>query len=220
MNSGHDLGGMMGFGPIEHDPADPNFHAEWEERVFALTLAVGATGSWNIDTSRHARESLPPAQYLSSSYYHIWLDGLEKLMLQTDLVSEQELADGKPVSSAKAVKNVLKADQVMPAMMSGSPYNRQSNKVQQYTVGDVVSTKNLNPKTHTRIPRYARGKTGVIDKIQGCHVFPDSNSQGMGEDPQWLYRVKFTASEIWGTEHSSKDLIYIDLWEPYLEQHG
>lgn len=217
MNSAHDLGGMMGFGPIEHEPADPNFHAEWEERVFALTLAVGATGSWNIDISRHARESLPPAQYLSSSYYRIWLDGLEKLMLDAGLVNEQEIADGKQAIPAKPVKNILTAEKVMPAMMSGSPYDRETQAEQQFAVGDSVSAKNINPKTHTRIPRYVRGKTGEVDKIHGCHVFPDSNSRGLGEDPQWLYRVKFTAREIWGAEHSLKDLIFVDLWEPYLE---
>ena len=217
MNSAHDLGGMMGFGPIEHEPADPNFHAEWEERVFALTLAVGATGSWNIDISRHARESLPPAQYLSSSYYRIWLDGLEKLMLDAGLVNEQEIADGKQAIPAKPVKNILTAEKVMPAMMSGSPYDRETQAEQQFAVGDSVSAKNINSKTHTRIPRYVRGKTGEVDKIHGCHVFPDSNSRGLGEDPQWLYRVKFTAREIWGAEHSLKDLIFVDLWEPYLE---
>ena len=217
MNSGHDLGGMMGFGPIENDPSDPNFHADWEQRVFALTLAVGATGSWSIDTSRHARESLPPHHYLSSSYYRIWLDGLEKLMLNAELVNEQEIEAGKQSVPAKAVKNVLTADKVMPAMMSGSPYDRESQTAQQFAVGETVKAKNMHPQTHTRIPRYVRGKTGVVDMIHGCHVFPDSNAQGLGEDPQWLYRVKFTASEIWGDEHSSKDMIFVDLWEPYLE---
>jgi len=217
MNSAHDLGGMMGFGPIEHNPTDPNFHAKWEERVFALTLAVGATGSWNLDISRHARESLPPVQYLSSSYYQIWLDGLEKLMLNADLVNEQEIAEGKQLIPAMPVKQVLMANQVMPAMMSGSPYERETEAVQKFVVGDTVRAKNINPQTHTRLPRYVRGKTGVIDKIHGCHVFPDSNSQGLGEDPKWLYRVKFTAFEIWGDEHSPKDFIFVDLWEPYLE---
>ena len=217
MNSAHDLGGMMGFGPIENDPADPMFHAEWEKRVLALTLAAGATGSWNIDTSRHARESLPPAQYLSSSYYQIWLDGLEKLLLNTGLVNEQELAEGNQLIPPKPIARVLKADMVLPAMMAGSPYDRTTGAVQRFAVGDVVTAKNSHPQTHTRIPRYVRGKQGVVDKSHGCHVFPDSNSQGLGEEPQWLYRVKFTATEIWGDDHSAKDMIFVDLWEPYLE---
>ena len=217
MNSAHDLGGMMGFGAIENDPADPNFHAEWEKRVLALTLAAGATGSWNIDTSRHARESLPPAHYLSSSYYRIWLDGLEKLLLNTGLVNEQELAEGKQLIPPKPIARVLRADGVLPAMMAGSPYDRTTETEQKFAAGDVVTAKNIHPKTHTRIPRYVRGKQGVIDKIHGCHVFPDSNSQGLGEDPQWLYCVKFTACEIWGADHSAKDLIFVDMWEPYLE---
>jgi len=101
--------------------------------------------------------------------------------------------------------------------MAGSPYDRVSEAEQQFAVGDEVKAKNMHPQTHTRIPRYVRGKTGVVDKIHGCHVFPDSNAQGLGEDPQWLYRVKFTASEIWGNEHASNDMIFVDLWEPYLE---
>lgn len=102
-------------------------------------------------------------------------------------------------------------------MMAGSPYERTSKLEQRFAVGDAVSAKNIHPQTHTRIPRYVRGKQGVVDKIHGCHVFPDSNSQGLGEDPQWLYRVKFTASEIWGVDHSVKDMIFVDMWEPYLE---
>lgn len=207
----------MGFGPIKNIPNDPNFHAEWEARVFALTLAVGATGSWNLDISRHARESLPPAHYLSASYYRIWLDALEKLMLDADLVNEKELKEGKSAIPAKPVKNILKANHVLPAMMAGTPYEREVEVAQKFAVGDTVVAKNMNPSTHTRIPRYVRGKTGVVDKIHGAHVYPDSNAQRLGENPQWLYRVKFTAQEIWGEGHSSKDLIYVDLWEPYLE---
>ena len=58
MNGAQDLGGMMGFGPIAIEQDEPWFHAEWERRAFGLTLAMGATGSWNIDMSRHAREIL------------------------------------------------------------------------------------------------------------------------------------------------------------------
>ena len=217
MNSVHDLGGMMGFGAIENDSTGPNFHAEWEERVFALTLAVGATGTWNIDESRHTRESLPPVQYLSAGYYQIWLAALERLIVAKKLVDQQELDKGQS-SGAYASLRVLKADRVLPAMMAGSPYNRPVSDAAMFAVGDAVCATNINPQHHTRIPRYGRGKTGVIEGVHGSHVFPDSNAQGQGENPQWLYKVKFTARELWGAEHSARDLIYVDLWEPYLEQ--
>ena len=93
MNGGQDLGGMHGFGPIAPEADEPVFHAEWERRAFALTLAMGARGEWNLDQSRHARESMPPARYLNASYYEIWLYGLETLLAERGLVSPQELAE-------------------------------------------------------------------------------------------------------------------------------
>lgn len=218
MNSGHDLGGLMGFGPVDTRHQDVNFHEKWEERVFALTLAAGATGAWNIDISRHARENMHPGIYTTLSYYQIWLTGLEKLLLNAQLISEIELTDGKQHSPAKPVTNVLKKAKVMDAMMAGSPYERKPAAPNKFKAGDMVSTRNMHPDSHTRIPRYARGKTGIIERVHGFHVFPDSNARGDGENPQWLYKVCFTAREIWGEDHSPNDKIFVDLWEPYFAQ--
>ncbi len=218
MNSGHDLGGMMGFGPIDTSHQEINFHEKWEERVFALTLAMGATGNWNIDKSRHARENMHPGLYTTLSYYQIWLKGLEKLLLAAQLATAKEIADGYQHASAKPDVKVLKNNKVLDMLMAGSSYEREPLASNRYANGDTVKTRNMHPKTHTRIPRYARGKVGVIERVHGCHVFPDSNSKGQGENPQWLYRVKFTAREIWGDEHPANDLIFVDLWEPYLER--
>ena len=95
MNSVHDMGGMQGFGPVRPEADEPVFHAVWEKRALALTLAMGATGQWNIDLSRSARESLPPALYLGSSYYQIWLTALENLMRERGLASADELQSGQ-----------------------------------------------------------------------------------------------------------------------------
>jgi nitrile hydratase len=217
MNSAHDLGGMMGFGPVEVDQDAPNFHAEWEARIFALTLAMGATGSWNIDTSRHARESLPPVQYLASSYYEIWFAGLQKLLLGADLVNQKELEHGMVELPAKPVKKVLKSTEVLDVMMAGSPYERPMQEHARFKVGDKIFTRNNHPKHHTRIPRYARGRPGIIEHVHGVHVFPDSNAHGNGENPQWLYKVRFSARDIWGNKHPSHDQIFVDLWESYLD---
>ena len=92
MNGGQDLGGMHGLGPIDIEADEPVFHAEWERRVFALTLAMGARGEWNIDMSRHARENRDPVDYLSSSYYEIWLKGLEALLSERGFLDPQELS--------------------------------------------------------------------------------------------------------------------------------
>lgn len=227
MNSAHDLGGMMGFGAVApqsdgpKSPAfealAPNFHHQWEQRIFALTLAAGFTGKWNIDMSRHARESLEPSQYLSSSYYKIWLAGLEKLLLAADLISAAELAEGKSLTPAIPAGQTLKSDAVVDMMMKGSSYEREPQGTPRFKAGDKVTSKIMHPAGHTRIPRYVRGRPGIVDRVHGCHVFPDSNAAGEGENPQWLYRIGFSARDIWGDDHPVSDRIFVDLWEPYLD---
>ncbi len=218
MNGAADLGGMMGFGPVMPESGEPVFHGDWERRVFAVTLAMGFTGSWNIDQSRFARESLPPAQYLSSSYYQIWLAGLEKLLLERGLVTAAELENGKAGSASAEVKRVLNAGDVGAVLAAGGPAERRRSEPARYSAGDRVVARNIHPQTHTRLPRYLRGHAGVIHAIRGAHVFPDSNAQGLGEDPQWLYSVAFSARELWGTGYPDTDRIFADCWEPYLER--
>ncbi|MEP4766461.1 MAG: nitrile hydratase subunit beta [Roseibium sp.] len=217
MNGAQDLGGQMGFGPIELEDNEPNFHAKWEERAFALTLAMGATGSWNIDTSRHARESLPPADYLSSSYYKIWTMGLEKLCLDKGLITESELSSGKALEPAKPVKQVLKAENVSAVLAKGGPADRPEEQPARFKVGDKIRTKRMHPECHTRLPRYARDTVGVIDAIHGVHVFPDTSAHGKGENPTWLYSVAFKGTDVWGPDSDPSVSLRIDLWEPYLD---
>lgn len=205
----------MGFGPVVPEADEPVFHADWERRVLALTVAMGATGSWNIDTSRHARERIPALAYWSSSYYEIWLVGLIKLLSERGLVSEAEAASGHVQVLAKPVKRVLTAAAVPAALAKGGPANRASNTTARFRIGDSVRARNINPQGHTRLPRYARGKTGEIVLVHGTHVFPDSSAHGLGDDPRWLYTVRFPAKELWGKE--TPDHVHIDLWEPYLE---
>jgi nitrile hydratase len=217
MNGAQDLGGMMGFGCIDMEPDEPWFHAEWERRAFGLTLAMGFTGAWNLDMSRHARESLPPAEYLASSYYEIWTKGLEKLVVRTGLVSPEELAAGRAFNEPAPVKRVLKAEDVAEALARGGPADRVATNPARFAVGDRVLTRNMHPRGHTRLPRYARAKQGVIERVHGAHVFPDTNAHGEGEDPQWLYTVRFSGRELWGEEADASLVVSIDAWESYLE---
>ena len=101
MNGGHDLGGKQGLGPINPEPeaVEPCFHAEWERRIFAITMAAGMLGKWNIDESRHARERQHPVDYLSNSYYENWLAGVEKLLVEKGLIDDDELSAGKSKNS-------------------------------------------------------------------------------------------------------------------------
>ncbi|MBN9076021.1 MAG: nitrile hydratase subunit beta [Rhizobiales bacterium 65-79] len=216
MNGAADLGGMMGFGPVQREDNEPPFHAEWERRAFALTLAMGATGSWTLDASRFARESLPPAEYLSSSYYAIWFNALLKLMRERGLLVDGELEEGR-VLARKPVARVLHGNDVAAAMARGSPTEREPAMPARFTVGDRVRARNMHPRTHTRLPRYLRGHAGEIVRVHGVHVFPDTNAHGGGEDPRWLYSVRFAARELWGDGRAAHDSVTADCWEPYLE---
>ncbi len=208
---------MMGFGPVEPEDDEPVFHAEWERRAFALTVAMGATGAWNLDASRHARESLDPARYLSSTYYQIWLEGLARLLREARLVTPEELASGRQVAPPAPLKRVLAAGDVDRVLGAGAPTHREPQGPARFRVGDSVRARNMHPFGHTRLPRYVRGRKGEIARVNGVHVFPDSHAHGLGEDPQWLYTVRFAARELWGEDRNAADAVHVDLWEPYLE---
>ncbi|HET9471681.1 MAG TPA: nitrile hydratase subunit beta, partial [Usitatibacter sp.] len=135
MNGVHDMGGGQGFGPVCPEIDEPAFHAAWERRVFALTLAMGASGAWNLDQSRSARESLPPARYLASSYYEIWLEGLCALMRARGLVTAEELADGRLRTWPHALPRLLRAANVPAALAAGSPTARPRADAPRFAVG-------------------------------------------------------------------------------------
>ncbi len=217
MNGAQDLGGMMGFGPIDPEKDEPWFHAAWERRAMGVTIAMGATGTWNIDMSRHARESLPPAEYLSSSYYEIWTKGVERLVVKTGLVGEEELRLGRALAPPAPIKRVLKPEDVPAVLARGGPADREATEPARFRVGDRVRTRNMHPRGHTRLPRYARGREGVIERVHGTHVFPDTNAHGQGENPQWLYTVRFSGREVWGEEADPTLVVSVDAWESYLE---
>jgi nitrile hydratase subunit beta len=222
MNGVHDMGGLQGFGPVQPEVDEPLFHAEWERRALGLTLAMGATGQWNIDLSRAARESLPPAVYLSSSYYEIWIRGLEKLMLQRGLVSIDELCDAQLRHAPVAVRQVLRPDQVDAALARGTPTTRPATAPARFAVGDRVRARNNHPQGHTRLPRYVRGQLGVIERVHGSHVFADrhaATAPGVPFDdrPEWLYTVTFDGKALWGDSAEAGTQVSVDAWEPYLE---
>lgn len=218
MNGAQDLGGMMGFGPIARDTEGQLFHADWEKRAMGLTIAMGATGSWTIDASRFARESLEPADYLSSSYYEIWIKGLERLSVARELITPDELELGKALAPPAPVKRVLKRADVPTALANGSPCDRPAASQAAFKAGDWVRTRNINPTGHTRLPRYARARRGIVEHVRGAFVFPDSNAHGEGERPQWVYTVSFSARELWGEVADEANFVSIDAWESYLER--
>jgi len=217
VNGAHDMGGMHGFGPVEPEPNEPTFHAEWEKRAFALTLAMAMPGQWNIDASRFARENRDPADYLSMSYYQLWFAALETMLTERDLVSDEEIVAGHARGTPKPVKRVLLPADVLKVLHRGGPTERETNTTPAFNAGDTVRAKNINPLTHTRLPRYVRGHVGMIERVIGFHVFPDSNAHGKGENPQWLYTVTFDGPELWGDGTDPSVRVSVDAWESYLE---
>lgn len=215
MNGVHDMGGMQCFGAVEPEADEPVFHAQWEKQALALTVAMGFTGMWNIDIGRSARETLTPAQYLASSYYRIWLAGLEKLMLERGMVTKGELDSGKKKIEPVEVKQVLDGPGMRKALATGGPVERDAVAQARFRAGDRVRARNMHPPGHTRLPRYVRSKPGYVERVNGCHVFPDSNAHGGGEDPQWLYTVRFEGADLFGEE--TNHCVMVDCWEPYLE---
>jgi len=217
MNGIHDMGGMHNMGPILRERDEPVFHAPWEGRALALTLAVAALRKWNLDASRHARERVPPAEYLRSTYYEIWTAGLIDLMVRHGLVTQAELDSGRPAPGSARASPPLTAEKVAGSLARGDPATRNVALAPRFKPGDRVRARNIHPTGHTRLPRYARGKLGIILRDHGVHVLPDSNAHFLGENPQHLYSVRFAARELWGEAAAPRDSVHLDLWDHHLE---
>ena len=210
-----DLGGRDGYGRVQPEPEGELWHEAFEPRALALTLAMGATGAWNIDQSRSARETQP--DYHRLSYYRLWLASLQTLMAERGLVGADELAAGHALHPPAPVARVLTAANVPAALARGSATSRPATTTARFQPGDAVRTHAEIPDHHTRLPGYARGKRGTIARVHGTHVFADAHAQGLGEQPQWLYTVVFDGAELWGAEAQPGLRVSIDAWEPYLD---
>lgn len=217
MNGAHDMGGVMGHGPVVAESNEPVFHGEWEGRVLAMHIAMTAAGGWNIDQGRFARENVRPVDYLSRSYYEVWLAGLTQLLKQRGLVAQDELEAGHALHPATPVARVLTPDMVAPMLAKGGSSARPTNAPARFKVGDRVRARNMHPTGHTRLPRYVRGHVGTVTLLHGAHVFPDAAAAGKGEAPQWLYTVRFSGTELWGDEADPTVTVSVDAWDSYLE---
>jgi nitrile hydratase subunit beta len=213
-----DLGGQNGHGRVVPEPEGELWHAAWEPRAMALTLACGATGSWNIDMSRSARETLP--DYAALSYYQIWTAALEKLLIERRMLRRAELRKAAAIDPPIPVARVLRAENVAAALARGSPTERPSVEAARFAVGDRVRTRKLKVSHHTRMPGYVQGQVGSIERVHGMHVFADPHAHGLGEQPQWLYTVVFDAGQLWPGSGPGSHSVSVDAWQPYLEPAG
>jgi nitrile hydratase len=216
MNGVHDLGGVHGMGPIRYEKNEPVFHAPWEGRMYAINRALTAWRKWNLDAWRHDIELLPPADYLRMTYYEKWLAAMERRVVKYGLVTREESESGKPApNSAKASPPFTVA--MASVIGRNIPSSKDSSIAPLFPVGQRVRARNINPVGHTRLPRYARGKTGQIILDHGVYVFPDTNAQFQGEKRQHVYSVRFAARELWGEAAPPRDSVHLDMWDDYLE---
>jgi nitrile hydratase subunit beta len=216
MDGIHDMGGMDGFGKVEPEANEPVFHAAWEGRVLAMQRAMGYAGAWAIDMSRFAQERLPPTVYLTASYYQRWALAMECNVVERGYAGADELAAGHALRPGRPLARKLTTDAVKQGLTRGSFY-RQAPAAARFKAGDRVRTKNIHPPTHTRLPRYARSKVGMVELVHGCHAFPDAVAIDQGDHPQWLYTVVFAGTELWGPDADPSLKVSIDAFEPYLE---
>jgi nitrile hydratase subunit beta len=217
MNGVHDMGGMDGFGPVRPDGNEAPFEYPWEAHAFAHLLACGALGKWNNDAVRSRFESFGPSDYLAMRYFERWNLGLIRLLLDAGLVTEKEISTGRADPTARKGAPPLREEDVATVLAAGEPYDRAISQAPIFPDGSRVRAKTIHTETHTRLPRYVRGKRGMIDRRHGAFVFPDTNARMLGEHPQHLYSVRFDAAELWGDRGDARAPVYIDIWERHLE---
>jgi nitrile hydratase beta subunit len=217
MNGIHDMGGMQDMGPIRAEKNEPVFHEKWEGRVYAMDAAMNPWGQWNLDAKRYQGEIIAPEEYLRMSYYERRFTVLLALLAKSGLLTVSELESGKPASHSAKSAPALPASEVDAYISRGTPKRRDLAVEARFQAGQRVHARNIHPIAHTRLPRYARGKTGTVERDHGVFVFPDTNFQFSGEKPQHVYSVRFAARELWGEQASANDSIYLDLWDDYLE---
>jgi nitrile hydratase len=222
VNGVHDMGGMHGFGPIEPRQHEEQFHAEWEKRVPALIAGARLSGAMNIDEFRRGIENMPPVQYLAATYYerHLFtaeLNLVAKGVLTTDEIeARMALLRADPAAAVRR-DDPAQADALVLDRVRSEPLPPFDATQARFQPGDHVMARNVHTRGHTRLPRYVRGKRGVIHHLHGIETLPDASAHGRGPSPEPLYSVRFEATELWGASADGRGSVYIDLWQSYLE---
>ena len=204
-------------GPIQPDHDEPVFHRPWEGRVFGLRRAMGAWRRWNIDVSRHEVELVPPEDYLRMSYYERQFAAFIVLLQKRGFVTAGEIETGVSTAGSPVAAPALTREGASQLILRGVPTSRDGPVPARYQSGQTVRAINANPVGHTREPRYVRGKLGTVARDHGIFVFPDTNAHFLGEKPQHVYSVRFSARELWGDQAAPQDCVYVDLWDDHLE---
>jgi nitrile hydratase subunit beta len=223
MNGVHDLGGMHGLGHVDVEANEPVFHNPWEKATFGILLATMGQGLYNLDEFRHGIEVMNPANYLTSSYYEHWLETMEKNLIEKGVIDREALEARtqeflkNPEAPVPQREDPELANNLSQLVRGGASSSREVSAEPRFGVGDRVRTRNVHPHGHTRLPRYVRGKQGVVERVYDAFVLPDTNAHGEGENPEYVYCVRFDAKELWGDSAEPREVVHVDLWESYLE---
>ncbi|MFQ5659907.1 MAG: nitrile hydratase subunit beta [Gammaproteobacteria bacterium] len=221
MNGIHDLGGMDNLGPIVREQDEPVFHEDWERQIFSLTIALMASGYFQTDEIRRTIELIPPARYLQASYYERWLHGLERILVEKEILTRGEIDTGNPQRrKGGTVLPPISKENIQYAMTNNLPVNLDMDLEPGFAIGDHIIAKNINPFHYIRLPRYIRGKRGIIERDHGIFALPDTIPDGGPDKPQHVYNVRFSAQELWGADASPQDSVYIDLFDDYMDLLG
>lgn len=216
MDGIHDLGGKEGYGPIDVNESGTPFHEEWEGRMWAISNTTDAP-DWTIDWWRHVRELIDPADYLTRPYFDSWAQTQLAALVNSGVFTLKEATSGKLAApSGPAPERITAAEAVALDAKFATRFDKEVKEPPAFRAGDRVQTRRAAHTHHTRLPEYARGRSGVIHAHHGAHVFPDLSAQGK-EEAQHLYSVVFDAQALWPEAGARRDRIYLDLWENYLE---
>ena len=202
----HDLGGMQGFGAVDHSPAEPVFRHRWEAVARALLAVVAGAAGASGGEFRHSIERMEPGHYLTSSYYEHWLTAAATLAVEHELVTRSDLearAGGRFPLSGPAL--------APPIADAGPDVGRP-----RFAVGDRVRVREWHRPGHTRCPRYVRGKAGTVVRVDGTHSVPDIEAHGTARRREPTYSIRFEAAELWGDGQRGA-WVHVDLWDSYLE---
>jgi len=217
----NDLGGMSGFGPIEIEADEPTFHHDWEGRTFAMEISARYLRAWNVDQARARRERMPRDEYLATSYYGIWLYSLERMLEERGVVTSEEVVARRsdPASTVTPAEGarVLEAGDVERVMADPRASRLDVAVPARFTVGDRVMTRSATGTGHTRLPRYVRGRRGVVTADHGVWIFADAAGRDLGFVPEHVYTIRFAATALWGDKANRLDTVYVDLWDDHLE---
>lgn len=226
VNGGHDLGGADGFGPVVREPDEPIWHAEWERAVFTMFPLGFAAGWFGLDMARGGIESMSAQDYLNSTYYEHWMHSFELWGARNGGLDLDELEKRTahylehPDEPLPEDRNPDLVGFVEAVAANGATARREPPAPPRFAVGDRVRVKEGAAAGHTRRAGYIQGREGVVEIVHGAFVYADSAAAGLGEDPQHVYNVRFSATDLWGDGADPNLTVNFDVFEPYVEPAG